>query len=274
VATDWQKHGHGEISGPGLYDLATFLTCGRETRTMRMKTIGLIGGISWEASSDYYRTINAEVLRRLGGAHSARAVLVSLDFHEIIHMTRAGDEEGVFAIYSAAAKRLQQAGAEFLVLCANTAHRFADRLASVVDLPLLHIGDAAGLAIRRANCTVVGLLGTRRTMEGGFIADRLWRHHGISTLIPSERHRHEIDQRIFQEMVVGVFSQAARAVIIEAARDLIARGAEGIVLGCTELPILMRGHDLGVISFDTATLHAIAAVNFALCETPSKETSA
>lgn len=237
-----------------------------------MKTIGLIGGISWEASSEYYRMINAEVAHRLGGTHSARIAMVSLDFHDILERNGAGDEAGALAIYSDAAKRLKFAGAQCIVLCANTAHRFADRLTGPVGLPLLHIGDATGQAIRRAGRTVVGLLGTRRTMEGRFLTDRL-QQHDVRCLIPAEHHRRELDRHIFEEMAAGVFSPSARALVMDAARDLIASGAQGIVLGCTELPLLMRGHDLGAIGFDTTALHAVSAVDFALSETSSKDAS-
>jgi aspartate racemase len=231
-----------------------------------MKMIGLIGGVTWESTIDYYRTINTEVSRRLGGAHSAELALVSLDFDRVMARTRAGDEEAVFAMYFDAATKLKRCGASFLILCANTAHRRADRLSREVQLPLLHIGDATGSAIRRAGLAVVGLIGTRRTMEEAFIIGRLQESHGVSVLVPDEPHRQEIDRLIYVEMATGVFSDYARSVVADAARTLTARGAQGLILGCTELPILMRGHELGGITFNTTELHAIAAVEHALEE--------
>ncbi len=231
-----------------------------------MKLIGLIGGVTWESTSDYYRTINTEVSRRLGGAHSARIALISLNFEEVAVRMRAGDEEGIFKLYFDAATKLKQCGASFLVLCANTAHCRADRLSREVDIPVLHIADATERAIRRAGLTTVGLIGTRRTMEERFIAGRLEGTHGVTVLVPAEASRKEIDRLIYEEMAIGVFSDAARDRVVNTVRELIARGAQGVILGCTELPILMRGHDLECITFDTTELHAIAAVEHALDE--------
>lgn len=231
-----------------------------------MKTIGLIGGVTWQSTSDYYRTINTAISRRLGGAHSARLALVSLDFAEVLACMQAGDEEAVFARYLDAATALRRCEADFMVLCSNTAHRRADRLAEAAGLPLLHIGDATGTAVRRAGLATIGLLGTRSTMEGDFIAGRLRTRHGLSVLVPEEPDRREIDRLIYTEMSAGVFSDHARSVIADAARALAERGAQGLILGCTELPILMRGQDIGVPAFDTAALHASAAADHALEE--------
>jgi aspartate racemase len=229
-----------------------------------MKTIGLIGGVTWESTSDYYRLINSELASRLGGAHSARIVLVSIDFDEVLGFMQAGNEEAIFGIYLDAARRLQLAGADFLVLCANTAHRRADRLTSAVSLPLLHIADATGAAVKHAGITTIGLLGTRATMEESFISNRLRATYGLRVHTPEALRRQEIDNLIYEEMSAGIFSAHARRVIADEARTLASRGAQGIVLGCTELPILMRGHEFGTPVFDTTKLHAIAAVEHAL----------
>lgn len=231
-----------------------------------MKLIGLIGGVTWESTGDYYRTINREVARRLGAAHSARLALMSLDFEEVRARMRAADEEGVFGLYAEAAQRLKLCGAAFLVLCANTAHRRAERLEREVGLPVLHIADATGRAARGAGLATVALLGTRPTMEERFIAGRIEERHGVAVLVPPAHTRAALDRLIYDEMACGVFSASARETVAAAASGLLARGAQGVILGCTELPILMRGHDLGCPTFDTTALHAVAAVEHALNE--------
>jgi aspartate racemase len=231
-----------------------------------MRTIGLIGGVTWESTADYYRIINSEVSRRLGGAHSAKIALISLDFHEVTSLTRAGDEEAVYALYRNAATQLKACDAGLLVLCANTAHRRAERLNLDVGLPIVHIGDATGSAIRRAGYTTVGLVGTLRTMEEAFLRGRLEGQFGVSVLVPDEGTRKTIDHLIFEEMATGIFSDHARRVIAEASADMKSRGAQGVILGCTELPILMRGQDLGCPTFNTTELHASAAVDRALLD--------
>lgn len=229
-----------------------------------MKTVGLIGGISWQSTVDYYREINAQTARRLSPLHSAPIFLASLDFHAIREMTLAGNEEGVFQTFLRAAKSLKQAGAELFALCANTAHRRADRLQQEVGLPLVHIADATAAALAREGLSRVGLLGTRRTMEESFLKDRLSLQHGIEVLTPDESTRAHLDGRIFNEMVQGVFSEDARALTTHACLALREAGAQGVILGCTELPILMRGADLGLPLFDTTRLHATAIVDAAL----------
>jgi aspartate racemase len=229
-----------------------------------MKKIGLIGGITWHSTLDYYRDINTETGRRLGGAHSAAMVIESLDFQEIATLGEQGREEEVFSRFLAAARSLKLAGAEVFALCANTAHRRADRLEEELGLPLVHIADAAGAAVRAAGISRVGLLGTARTMTEPFLLQRLVRNHHLQVLTPDASVRGEIDRLIFGEMVKGVFSPEARVAVRLACEELVAQGAQGVILGCTELPILMRDMAMPFPTFDTTCLHAMSIVDAAL----------
>ncbi|HJY78303.1 MAG TPA: amino acid racemase [Burkholderiales bacterium] len=230
----------------------------------RQRLIGLVGGVTWRSTLDYYRAINEEVGRRLGGVHGARLVLVSLDFDEVRTRAAAGDEPALLELYSEAAATLARAGAEALLLCANTAHRRAEELQRRVGIPLLHIADAAGEAARRVGAGRVGLLGTRATMEEGFIRERLGRRFGLEVLTPPQTARARLDSLIFEEMARGVFSRTALDFALELMRDLVAAGAEAVILGCTELPILLRDASLPCPALDTTRLHALSAVDFAL----------
>jgi aspartate racemase len=229
-----------------------------------MKTVGLIGGISWQSTLDYYREINTETGRRLTPMHSAPIFLASLNFHDVRELTLRDDEEGVFQLFLRAAHALKQSGADLMALCANTAHRRAARLQQEVGLPLVHIADATAAALRREGLSRVGLLGTRRTMEEPFLKARLSMDHGLEVLTPDTALRAELDACIFGEMVQGVFSEDARTLTTRACRSLRDAGAQGVVLGCTELPILMREADVGIPLFDTTRLHAAAIVDAAL----------
>jgi amino-acid racemase len=232
-----------------------------------MKTIGLIGGVTWESTLDYYRIINEEVARRLGGANSAKIALVSLNFHEVL--ANAADAANHREIYVQAARKLEQAGAEFLVICSNTAHRRADDLAALIGIPILHIADATGRAVCQTKLSTIGLVGTRQTMEGDFIQARLQQRFGLKVRIPAAEERTVLDKLIFGEMACGTFSAAARTTVSEIIAGLAEQGAEGVVLGCTELPILLRGISAPCTLFDTTRLHALAAVSCALQEGPT-----
>ena len=229
-----------------------------------MKKIGLIGGITWHSTLEYYREINTETQRRRGGMRNAGLVLESLDFEEIATLGAQGREDEVYARFLAAARSLTRAGAEILALCANTAHRRADRLQEELDVPLVHMGEAVGRAVRAAGLSRVGLLGTVRTMTEPFLLQRLAQKHGLDVLTPEASVRAELDHQIHAEMAQGVFSQEARETVQRACEEFVARGAQGVVLACTELPILMRNVSLTFPAFDTTRLHAVSIVDAAL----------
>ena len=230
-----------------------------------MKTIGLIGGMSWESTVPYYRQINELVKQRLGGLHSARIVLYSVDFHDIERLQHAGmwDEAGI--VLAKAARSLEAAGADFLVLCTNTMHKVAPVIEAAVKTPLLHIADPTAEAVKREDIRTIGLLGTRFTMEQDFYRGRLEAKHGITVLVPDEDDREVVHGVIYNELCLGVVSQESRMRYREVINRLVARGAGGIILGCTEIAMLVSQSDSPVPVFDTTSIHAANAVDFALC---------
>jgi aspartate racemase len=229
-----------------------------------VKTIGLLGGMSWESSIEYYRFVNERARDRLGGLHSARSLMFSFDFDEIEQLQRAGQWDLAGARRAAAARGVESAGAELLVLCTNTMHTVADAVQRAVSIPLLHIVDPTGRAINDAGLSTVGLLATRYTMERDFYRGRLESEHGLRALIPDEPQRTAIHEIIYRELVVGVIRDESRQLYLEAVDALIERGAEGIILGCTEIELLLDPGELAVPAFDTTRLHAWAAVDAAL----------
>ena len=229
-----------------------------------MKTIGLLGGMSWESTLPYYRHINEAVRERLGGLHSARLVLYSLDFHEIEALQRQGDWAAAGTLLADAARRLESAGADFLLLCTNTMHKVADAIEAASALPLLHIADPTAAAIQAAGLQRVGLLGTRFTMEQPFYRQRLEDRHGIQVLVPDEPDRAEVHRVIYEELCRGVASEASRQAYRKVISRLVARGAQAVILGCTEIGLLVRADDAEVPLFDTCVLHAQAAAERAL----------
>ncbi len=229
-----------------------------------MRTIGLIGGMSWESTAIYYRLINQAVRARLGAPHSARIVLHSLDFHDIEPLQQAGDWGAAGAVLADAARSVVRGGADCVVLCTNTMHRVADAIVAAVDRPLLHIADATAQALRRDGHAQVGLLGTRFTMEQPFYRDRLRQAHGIDSLIPEPDERAEVHRIIYDELCQGHIDAASRDCYWRVIAGLIARGAEAVILGCTEIGLLVDQADASVPLFDTARIHAEAAVDFAL----------
>jgi len=231
-----------------------------------MKVIGLIGGMSWNSSLEYYRLINESVAEKLGGLHSARIVLYSLDFDEIERAQHQGRWDDATNILTEAGSALKQAGADFLVICTNTMHKVAGAVADGVGLPLLHIGDVTGNAIKEQNLRAVGLLGTRFVMEERFYRERLWEQSGVEVLVPGEEERAMIHQIIYDELCQEEIKDSSRRACIDIINGLVEQGAEGIVLGCTELPLLIRPSDIDVPLFDTTRLHAEAAVKMALTE--------
>ena len=229
-----------------------------------MKVIGLIGGMSWNSTLEYYRLINEGVSHKLGGLHSARIVLYSLDFEEIERAQYEACWDVAAGVLVKAGTALKQAGADFLVICTNTMHKVADVVAKRINLPILHIVDATGQAIREDGLGKVGLLGTRFVMKEKFYRDRLQERFGIDVLVPGEDAQTTIHRIIYDELCKGEIKKASRRVCLDIIEELTERGAEGIILGCTELPLLVRHGDLGVSLFDTTRLHAEAAVRLAL----------
>ena len=229
-----------------------------------MKTIGLLGGMSWESTLPYYRHINEAVRERLGGLHSARLVLYSLDFHEIEALQRQGDWAAAGTLLADAARHLESAGADFLLLCTNTMHKVADAIEAASALPLLHIADPTAAAIQAAGLQRVGLLGTRFTMEQPFYRQRLEDRHGIQVLVPDEPDRAKVHRVIYEELCRGVVSEASRQAYRQVISSLVARGAQAVILGCTEIGLLVRADDAEVPLFDTCVLHAQAAAERAL----------
>lgn len=228
-----------------------------------MRRIGLLGGMSWESTALYYRLVNEEVRERLGGFHSARVVLASVDFAEVEAMQAAGDWVAAGVLLADEARGLQSAGAECLVLCTNTMHKVADAVEDAVDIPLLHLADVTADAVRRAGLDRVALLGTRFTMEQPFYVDRL-RSHGLDVLVPEGADLALVHDVIYDELVRGVVREESRAAYVDVVRRLADRGAQGVVLGCTEIELLLGADDVEVPVFATTRLHALAAVDFAL----------
>jgi len=229
-----------------------------------VKTIGLIGGMSWESTVPYYRQINETIKERLGGLHSAKLVLYSVDFHEIERLQHAGDWEAAGAILAAAARTLESAGAAFLVLCTNTMHKVAPSIEAAVGIPLLHIADLTAAEIKRAGYSTVGLLGTRFTMEEPFYRDRLSERHGLRVIVPDAEDRETIHRIIYEELCVGVAKSASRSEYRRIMGKLASQGAQAIVLGCTEIALLVSQKDSEVPLFDTTVIHARVAAEEAL----------
>jgi aspartate racemase len=232
-----------------------------------VKTIGLIGGMSWESTLPYYRLINEGVRQRCGGLHSARLVLYSVDFHEIEHLQQAGRWDEAGALLARAACALQAAGAGFIVLCTNTMHKVAPAIEAAVALPLLHIADPTADAVKRAGIGTVGLLGTRFTMEQDFYRGRLEVRHGLRVVVPGAVDREVVHRVIYDELCLGTTRAASRAAYRAIIDRLVQQGAQGIILGCTEIGLLVGSEDSPVPLFDTTALHAASAVEYALADT-------
>lgn len=232
-----------------------------------MKTIGLIGGMSWESTVPYYQEINELVRTRLGGLHSARLVLYSVDFFDIerLQVTGRWDEAG--DALAGAAKAVAAAGADFLVLCTNTMHKVAPAIEAAVSIPLVHIADATAAAVKSKGIGKVGLLGTRFTMEEDFYRGRLQSLHGIDVLVPEAEDRAVVHRVIYEELCVGVVSEESRALYRGVIGRLVQRGAAGVILGCTEIAMLVSQTDSPVPVFDTTRIHAASAVDLALAQT-------
>jgi aspartate racemase len=228
-----------------------------------MKTIGLLGGMSWESTALYYRLINEETRHKLGGLHSARIVLESLDFQDVEVLQDRGDWAAAGQLLANAARRIEAAGADFLLICTNTMHKVADDVAVAIDIPLLHIADATAERIKEAGIDTVGLLGTRFTMEQAFYKGRL-EEQGIGVLTPPENSRGHVHTVIYDELCRGVVKDESRQAFLKIIDDLVAGGAQGVIEGCTEIGMLVNEGDTDVKLFDTTRIHAAAAVAAAL----------
>jgi aspartate racemase len=229
-----------------------------------MRTIGLLGGMSWESSIEYYRFINECARDRLGGLHSARSLMFSFDFDEIEQLQRAGRWALAGERLAAAARSVESAGADLLVLCTNTMHRVADEVQAAVSIPLLHLTDPTAEAIRKAGVNTVGLLATRYTMDGEFYRGRLESRYGLRVLIPDEPARTAVHDIIYEELVVGIIRDESRRRYVDTVDEMVERGAEAVILGCTEIELLLDPADVPVPAFDTTRLHAEAAVEVAI----------
>jgi len=233
----------------------------------RMRVIGMLGGMSWESSAQYYRLANELARERLGGLHSARLVLVSVDFAEIERLQVAGQWEQAGVLLAGAAKSAEAAGAELLLLCTNTMHKVAGQIQDAVSIPLVHLADTTAAAVRRAGLSTVGLLGTAFTMEQDFYRDRL-ASHGLTVLVPPAQDRAEVHRVIYEELCLGAVREASRQAYQEVIDRLEHAGAEGVILGCTEIELLIRPQDSPIPVFATTRLHVEAAIEQALAPGP------
>jgi len=229
-----------------------------------MKTIGLLGGLTFESSLLYYKLINEMVRERRGGTHAAKSVMVSVDFGEIQPLTETGEWDKILEIMVRAARNIERSGADCLLLCANTVHKLAEGIGREIGIPILHIVDATAEAIQRAGLDTVGLLGTRFTMEEDFFSGRLRDRHGIVSLVPEKKDRDWIHRLIVDDLARGIVEPASKDALLRIMDGLAARGARGVILGCTELPLLVAEDEGPVPLFDTLKIHAGAAVDFAL----------
>ena len=241
-------------------------TRGKLGRGLRvpLKIIGLLGGLSWESSAQYYRRINEETRRRLGGLHSARCLMWSFDFADVEALQRAGQWADATSMLIDAARALERGGADCIVICSNTMHRMADEVQAAIGVPLLHNADATGQRIRAAGQRRVGLLGTAFTMEQPFYARWLMERHGVAVMIPDAEDRAVVHRIIYDELVQGRVKHDSRQAYRDIMARLVVRGAEAIILGCTEIMLLVGPADCAVPLFDTTSIHADAAVDFAL----------
>jgi aspartate racemase len=228
-----------------------------------MKTIGLIGGMSWESSVEYYKIINEEVKAKLGGLHSAKCLLYSVDFDEIERYQAEGDWESAGKALGEVASSLERAGAEFIVICTNTMHKVVDYIEAIINIPVLHIADATATQIQSSNIKTIGLLGTKYTMEQDFYKSRI-ESKGIDVLVPGNEERDNVNKVIYEELCLGQIKQSSKEYFKTVIQQLVDEGAEGIILGCTEIGLLVKPEDSEFLLFDTTVIHAKEAVNTAL----------
>lgn len=228
------------------------------------KTIGLIGGMFWESSSVYYKILNQEIKKSLGGVHSCQSLMYSVDFGEIATLQHNGDWDKLGEMMIDAARKLEKGGADFIILCTNTMHKLADKITETIKIPLIHIADATAEAIKSSKIKKVGILGTKFTMEQDFLKGRLIESHGIETIIPNKEQREIVHNIIYKELVKGIITGKSRQAYLEIIDDLIANGAEGIILGCTEISLLISSNNTKHMLFDTTDIHAKKAIALSL----------
>ena len=229
-----------------------------------MKTIGLIGGMSWQSSIEYYRIVNEEVEARLGGLHSAKSVMYSVDFAEVEALQHRGEWRAATRIMAQAARSVERGGADFFIICTNTMHKMAPAVQDAVRIPLLHIADATADKVKARGVRKVGLLGTRFTMEEDFYKGRLVQAHGLDVVTPDARGRDDVHRVIYEELCKGRVEQGSKRRYCEVVEELVGLGSEAVILGCTEIGLLLGQADSPVPLFDTTRLHAVAAVDYAL----------
>lgn len=234
-----------------------------------MLTIGMIGGMSWESSLEYYRLINLGVREKLGGLHSARSVMVSVEFAEVELLQREGRWEEATQVMIAAAQQVERGGADFLLICANTMHRMANEVQQAIHIPLLHIADATARVVCSQGIQRVGLLGTRFTMQEDFYRSRLEDHFGLQVVVPDATGREIVDRIIYDELCLGIIQENSRQQYIKIISQLVDAGAQGVILGCTEIGLLIHPEDCPVPAYDTTLIHAQAAVEYALSRFPT-----
>lgn len=230
-----------------------------------MKTIGLIGGMSWESSAAYYRLMNEQVKQRLGGLHSAKCILYSVDFQQIEHFQAKGEWDKAGNVLAQAAQSLERAGADFVIICTNTMHKVIDVIEAAITIPILHIADATARQIKEAGLQKIALLGTKYTMEQAFYKARV-EGFGIEVIVPDSHERMEVNRIIYEELCLGIIKQDAKSYYIQVVEELVQAGAQGVILGCTKIGLLIQQEDISVPVFDTAAIHAQTAVSMAIQE--------
>ena len=229
-----------------------------------MKTIGMIGGMSWESSLEYYRILNEQIKQKLGGLHSAQCLMYSVDFGPIAQLQHDNDWEELSRIMVETGQRLEKGGADFIIICTNTMHKMAKEVGAGISIPLIHIADTTAEEIKRQGLNTVALLGTRFTMEQDFYKGRLAEKHGLKVLTPDDTDMDTIHRIIYKELCLGTILKDSKTEYLRIIEKLIDQGAEGIILGCTEIPLLVKQKDVSVPILDTTQLHAEAAVEFAI----------
>lgn len=229
-----------------------------------MKTIGLLGGMSWESTALYYKQINEEIKNRLGSLHSAKVVIYSVDFETIEKLQHSGEWDKTAKILSDAAKNIENASADFLLICTNTMHKVAPQIQENIDIPIVHIADATAKVLQKDKIKKVGLLGTAFTMQEDFYKNRISENFGIEVLVPDEEDIKIIHKIIYEELCLGLVKEDSKNEYLKIIEKLVANGAEGIILGCTEICMLISSNDTDVKLYDTTKIHALEAVNLAL----------